>query len=144
MLPDLICGGTTPLYRRLYDEGLIGSDFSGEYVSVDGATCLAFGGETSDPERLRALLLEEIERVRREGVDRELFRLCKNATYGDLVRELESMEASASSMAALFLRGVTVEDAAAALAALRPEDIDEALRTMLRPEHGTTVIIRPV
>lgn len=144
ILPDLICGGTTPLYRRLYDESLIGPDFSGEYVSVAGATCVFFGGETSDPERLRGLLLDEIERVRREGVDRELFRLCKNAMYGDLVRELESMESSAASMAAMHLRGVTAEDAAAALAALRPEDVDEALRTMLRPERGTTVIIRPV
>ena len=144
MLPDLICGGTTELYRHLYDEGLIGPDFSGEYLSVAGATCVVFGGETPDPERLRGLLLDEIERVRRVGVDPELFRLCKNAMYGDLVRDLEGVESSASSMAAMFLRSVTTEDAAAALAALRPEDVNEALRTMLLPQRSTTVIIRPI
>ena len=144
ILTDLVCGGMTPLYRRLYDEGLVGADFSGEYVSVDGAACILFGGETSDPERVRGLLLDEIGRLRRDGVDRELFRLCKNAMYGDLVRDLESVEASASSMASMFLRGVSLEATADAMAALRAEDVDEALETLLLPEHSTTVIIRPV
>ena len=144
ILPELICGGTTPLYRRLYDEGWIGADFSGESLSVAGATCILLGGETSEPEKVRDLLLEEIARIRREGVDRELFRLCKNAMYGDLVRGLENIEESASGMASMFFRGCTTEEEAAALAALRPEDLDEALRTMLLEEHATTVIIRPV
>ena len=140
ILPELVCGGTTPLYRRLYDEGLISPDFSG----VAGATCILFGGETPEPEKVRDMLLEEIARLRREGIDRELFRLCKNAMYGDLVRGLENIEESASGMASMFFRGCTVEDEAAALAALRPEDVEEALRTMLLEEHASTVIIRPV
>ena len=144
ILPELVCGGTTPLYRRLYDEGLISPDFSGEALSVAGATCILFGGETPEPEKVRDMLLEEIARLRREGIDRELFRLCKNAMYGDLVRGLENIEESASGMASMFFRGCTVEDEAAALAALRPEDVEEALRTMLLEEHASTVIIRPV
>ena len=144
ILPELVCGGTTPLYRRLYDEGLISPDFSGEALSVAGATCILFGGETPEPEKIRDMLLEEIARLRREGIDRELFRLCKNAMYGDLVRGLENIEESASGMASMFFRGCTVEDEAAALAALRPEDVEEALRTMLLEEHASTVIIRPV
>ena len=144
ILPELVCGGTTPLYRRLYDEGLISPDFSGEALSVAGATCILFGGETQEREKVRDMLLEEIARLRREGIDRELFRLCKNAMYGDLVRGLENIEESASGMASMFFRGCTVEDEAAALAALRPEDVEEALRTMLLEEHASTVIIRPV
>ena len=144
ILPELVCGGTTPLYRRLYDEGLISPDFSGEALSVAGATCILFGGETPEPEKVRDMLLEEIARLRREGIDRELCRLCKNAMYGDLVRGLENIEESASGMASMFFRGCTVEDEAAALAALRPEDVEEALRTMLLEEHASTVIIRPV
>lgn len=144
ILPELVCGGTTPLYRRLYDEGLISPDFSGEALSVAGATCILFGGETPEPEKVRDMLLEEIARLRREGIDRELFRLCKNAMYGDLVRGLENIEESASGMASMFFRGCAVEDEAAALAALRPEDVEEALRTMLLEEHASTVIIRPV
>ena len=105
----------------------ISPDFSGEALSVAGATCILFGGETPEPEKVRDMLLEEIARLRREGIDRELFRLCKNAMYGDLVRGLENIEESASGMASMFFRGCTVEDEAAALAALRPEDVEEAL-----------------
>ena len=45
------------------------------------------------------LLLEEIRRIRAEGVDREIFTLCKNEKYGQLIENLENVEDSASQMA---------------------------------------------
>ena len=36
MLTELICGSMTPLYRRLYDEGLVSPGFSGEILSLPG------------------------------------------------------------------------------------------------------------
>ena len=37
LLPDLICGGLTNLYRKLYDESLVNPEFSGDYLSTEGA-----------------------------------------------------------------------------------------------------------
>ena len=34
LLPDLICGGLTNLYRKLYDESLVNPEFSGDYLST--------------------------------------------------------------------------------------------------------------
>ncbi len=66
-----ICGGMSPLYRRLYDEGLTNPGFGGEVLRVDGCCCILFTGESDRPDTVRQLLLDEIERVRKEGVDRE-------------------------------------------------------------------------
>ena len=94
-----ICGGMSPLYRRLYDEGLTNPGFGGEVLRVDGCCCILFTGESDQPDTVRQLLLDEIERVRKEGVDREIFTLCKNEKYGQLIENLENVEDSASQMA---------------------------------------------
>lgn len=104
-MAELVCGSMTPLYRVLYDEHLAGPDFSGEVLSVPGAFSVLFGGETEDPARVEALLMEEIARLAREGVDEELFRLCKNQMYGELLAGLENVEDAATGLLSAWLRG---------------------------------------
>ena len=76
-----IVGGMSPLYRRLYDEGLVNPGFGGEVLRVDGCCCILFTGESDEPDTVRQLLLDEVARIRAEGVDREIFTLCKNEKY---------------------------------------------------------------
>ncbi len=144
ILTELICGSMTPLYRRLYDEGLVSPGFSGELLSLPGVLSILFGGEASDPQQVRRLLLEEIARQKSEGVDEELFILCKNQLYGELVQELENVEDVASALASSFFRGHSPADEIETLAALTIEDVNEALRTMLCEERSATLLIRPI
>ncbi len=67
-------------------------------LRVDGCCCILFTGERC-PDTVRKLLLDEIARVRAAGVDREVFTLCKNEKYGQLIENLENVEDSASQMA---------------------------------------------
>ena len=132
LLGELVCGGMTPLYRRLYDEGLVNPGFGAEYLSVEGCCCILFTGESDEPEKVRTLLLEEIERIRREGVDEELFTLCKNQMYGEMLEALESPTGAAGALVSNYLRSSTLE-----------EGVHAALQTMLLPEHSATVTILP-
>ena len=93
--------------------------------------------------RLSRLLLDEIERVRREGVDREIFTLCKNEKYGQLIENLENVEDSASQMADFALAGQTVAQQITMLAGLTAEDADAALQHILRPERMAMMRIEP-
>ena len=128
VMAELVCGSMTPLYRVLYDEHLAGPDFSGEVLSVPGAFSVLFGGETEDPARVEALLMEEIARLAREGVDEELFRLCKNQMYGELLAGLENVEDAATGLLSAWLRGRTPAEELQALAALTPADVNESPR----------------
>ena len=147
MLYDLIlcciCGGMSPLYRKLYDEGLTNPGFGGEVLRVDGCCCILFTGESDVPDTVRQLLLDEIRRVRAEGVDREIFTLCKNEKYGQLIENLENVEDSASQMADFALSGQTVAQQIAALASLTAEDADAALQNILSEERMAVMDIRP-
>lgn len=143
MLTELICGGMTPLYRRLYDEGLVNPGFDGEFLALEGCCCFLFTGETDQPERVRQLLLAEIGRLRAEGVDGELFTLCKNQMYGEMLQDLENIEDAATALAGSFFRGRTLAEEIEALASLTKAEVDAALQGMLATERSATVIIRP-
>ena len=143
VMAELVCGSMTPLYRRLYDEGLVSPGFSGEILSLPGALSFLFGGETPEPETVRGLLLDEIARLKREGVDEELFTLCKNQLYGELVQDLENIEDVAGALASSFFRSRTPADEIETLASVTLSDVNGALRAMLCTERSATVIIRP-
>ena len=140
---EVICGGMTPLYRTLYDQNLVNPGFDGEFLALDGLCCFMFTGETDQPEKVRDMLLAEIERLRTEGVDEELFTLCKNQLYGEMVQDLESTESAASLLAGSFLRGCRPGEELEALASVTKQDLDDALQTMLRPERSATVVVDP-
>ena len=147
MLYDLvlccICGGMSPLYRRLYDSGLTNPGFGGEVLRVDGCCCILFTGESDEPDAVKQLLLDEIEQVRRAGIDREVFTLCKNEKYGQLIENLENVEDSASQMADFALSGQTVAQQITMLAGLTAEDADAALQHILSTDRMAVMDILP-
>ena len=147
MLYDLvlccICGGMSPLYRRLYDSGLTNPGFGGEVLRVDGCCCILFTGESDAPDAVKQMLLDEIARIRAAGVDREIFTLCKNEKYGQLIENLENVEDSASQMADFALSGQTVAQQITMLAGLTAEDADAALQHILSTDRMAVMDILP-
>lgn len=138
-----IVGGMSRLYRTLYDQGLVNPGFGGEVLRVDGCCCILFTGESDHADVVRQMLLDEIARVRKEGVDREIFTLCKNEKYGQLIENLENVEDSASQMAEFAMAGQTVAQQIAMLASLTAEDADAALQKILCTDRMATVYIQP-
>ena len=143
MLGDLVVGGLTKLYRRLYDEALVNPEFSGDFIAVRGACAVAFTGESDTPRQVVDLLQEEIERMRREGVDPEVFMLVKNQMYGELLGDVEAVDDAAEEAAAACLKGRTLADEIAALAELTAEDANALMQTALREENRAYVQIDP-
>ncbi len=141
MLTELICGNMTPLYRKLYDENIVSPGFSGDFLSVDGAMCILFTGETNDCDKVKTLLFDEIESIRANGIDEEVFRLCKNLMYGEMVTDIENVEDVAGSLASNFFKGYTAQQAFETLAALNTSDINNALQNMLKQENSVIVKI---
>ena len=143
MLPDLVCGGLTSLYRKLYDQALVNPEFSGDTVSTSGCCVIAFTGESETPRAVADMVREEIARLRREGVDPELFTLVKNQMYGEMLADLEGVEDAAEALASAHLRGNTLADEIEALAALTVADANAAMQSMLSEDRMTYVEIEP-
>ena len=106
---------------------MVNPEFSGDFIAVRGACTVAFTGESDTPRQVVDLLQEEIERMRREGVDPEVFMLVKNQMYGELLGDVEAVDDAAEEAAAACLKGRTLADEIAALAALTVEDANALL-----------------
>ena len=89
---EVLMGESSPLYADLYGKGLIDAGFSCGYESVRGAGLISASGDSEDPKAVLEAILAEADRIRREGVDTELFQRLKRSMLGRWIRGLDSFE----------------------------------------------------
>lgn len=105
ILLQLIMGSGSPLYKELFDEGLINSQFSSEVFFGDGFFTNLVGGESKDPLEVQKRIYAEIERYMSEGFDEEKFKIIKNSMYGAMIKNFENVESCANTMLASYILG---------------------------------------
>lgn len=141
---SMLADESSDFYKKLYDEGLINSSFSSEVFKGDGYFCSIFGGESRDPRLVRDKLIEEIDRCKKEGFDRERFNCVKKAYFGALIRNLNDAEAIATNMINAGMEGLSFFDVIETVAAVSFEDMAKRLEKQFDTENVTISIIEPI
>ncbi len=147
LLGDLACemllGSSTPLYARLYRRGLINRGFTYGCQITRGASFLAAGGESKDPKAVRRAVLEEAERVRREGLDEALWQRVKKGVYGARVRGLNTFENLCVGQAQSFFGGGNLLDFPQWFAEISRQDVEALIARWVTEERTALSVIRP-
>ncbi len=143
LLLELICGEASPLYGKLYREGLINPSFSTEVMSGQGYLASIFAGESDDPDAVAEAILEEIDRLRREGIPEDAFRREKKKLYGRYVRSLGGIESMAGALMMSFFESTGPYEVIELLAGLTLEDVEKRLHQQLRSDRMALSIVRP-
>ncbi len=147
LIGDLTCeallGTSSPLYARLYGEGLVNESFGYGCEAYPGAAFLCAGGESRDPEAVRAAVLAEAERIDREGLDEALFQRLKKAAYGSMVRGLNSFEEICISQSMAHFRGYSYFSFPECFAGITKSDVEECIRRVTAEEKVTLAVVRP-
>ena len=91
---EALFGESSPLYLRLYEEGLIDSSFGGGFDTIDGMAMLTAMGDSEDPQAIRDAILEEAKRLLREGIPEADFLRLKRSALGRRIRELDSFDST--------------------------------------------------
>ena len=102
---DLLFGETSPLYRQLYEAGIIDSSFGGGFETIDGCALLLCDCDTDQPEAVRNGIFAEVERLNQEGISEEAFLRIKRSSLGRRIRSLDSMDATCYRICAYHLSG---------------------------------------
>lgn len=103
---EVLVGESSPLYTRLYEEGIIDSGFSCGYEGLKGASSLTVSGDSQQPQAVYDAILEEARRIARDGVDEELFRRLKRSALGRRMRDFDSFESICYRTCAYWFEGV--------------------------------------
>ena len=140
---EALLGNSSPLYARLYSEGLINKNFGYGFELYPGCALMAAGGESRDPRAVRDAVLAEGARIAREGVDEGLFRRLKKGVYGAKVRGLNSFENVCIELAQAHFAGVEYLTFPEVFDGISKADVEDCIRRWVTPERCGLAVVRP-
>ena len=143
MACDILFGDSSPLYSRLYAQGLINDSFGGNFDILPGAAYLYVGGDTNDPHAVHEAVTAEAQRLGREGIDEDFYQRIRRAAYGQMVRSLNSFETIAISQAEGVFHGYDYYAFPEVFASITKADIEEFLRCNITADRTAISIITP-
>lgn len=147
LIAELACeallGNSSPLYVRLYRDGLINSSFSYGFDGYPSCAYAMAGGESTDPDAVAAAIADEVARIGREGVDAALFARLKKGLYGAKVRSLNSFENICVGMAQAYFAGYDMLRFPEVFEGISQADVEACIRTCFTPERAALAVVHP-
>ena len=139
---DVLFGGSSPLYTRLYEEGAINGSLGGGFDQVPGAAYLFVGGDVKEPERVFEEISRQAKKLGEEGIDEEFYQQIRRASYGSMIRGLNSFEGIAIGMmnsrfGGYYYRFPEIFDT------VTRADVEAFLRENITPERAALSTIQP-
>lgn len=144
ILLEILGGDASPLYRRLYDQGLINASFGLQYFSGRSFASSIIGGESRRPDDVAEAVRGEIDRLRREGIPQQDFDAARKSLYGRMASQYDSVEEVANAVAACRFAGLGPFDRVDAVSAVTPQDVAECLETRFTADRCVLSVVSPV
>ena len=140
---DVLMGESSPLYARLYAEGLINGSFGAAFDLLPGASYVYAGGDSKDPQAVAEAILAEAQRLVSQGVDGDYYRRVVNAHFGAALKALNSFESIAVSMAEGCFQGYDPYRFPEVYDSITVEDVLDFLRQNMTRDHMALSVITP-
>ena len=141
---EALFGESSRLYLRLYEDGLIDSSFGGGFECLDGCSMLLCGGDSDEPDTVCRMILEEAERLAREGVGEEDFLRMKRSALGRRIRELDSFDSTCFRLCAYHMSGVDYFCFPEIYRQVEAGEIQQFLADAVRSVRGAAAILYPI
>ncbi len=140
---EVLFGESSPLYLKLYEEGIIDSSFGGGFETIDGCAMLICSGDSEDPTAVRHALLDRAEEILREGVDERWFLRLKRSAFGRRIRGLDSFDSTCFRLCAYHMSGFDYFRFPEIYEKIGPEEICGFIAQTVRPERCSLSVINP-
>ena len=143
LLLEILAGNSSPLYKKLFDEGLINENFSSEYFTGHNYAAVIFSGDSTDYDKVYGYINEEISRLKNEGIDEAAFQRAKKKHYGRAIMRYNSVKSVADQLVASAFLNVGVFDDLEAYKTVTSSDIKNRLGEQLNAEYSAISLVLP-
>ena len=140
---EVLCGESSQLYVKMYEEGLIDSGFSVGYGALKGMATMSMSGDSNDPRKVLEEILAEAKRIVSDGVDEALFRRLKKSNLGRRIRGLDFFDGICYRMAMADFDGYDYFKFPELYDEITKEDVRQMLETQIVPEMAVLSVIYP-
>ena len=144
MACDVLFGESSPLYTRLYGEGVINGSLGGNFDQLPGASYLYVGGDVKDPDRVFAEISAQARKLGTEGISESFYQQIRRATYGQLVRSLNSFSNIAESVTDGYFRSYDYYHFPEIFESVTKADVEEFLRENITEDRAAVSRIDPL
>lgn len=140
---EILAGESSPLFNRLYEEGIIDSDFSVGYESVKDACLLTVSGDCESPEVVYKALLEEARRIEKEGFDKDWFTRLLHSSHGRRIRDLDSFQSICYRISAYEFDNYEYFSFSPDYESVTPEEVQSFLSEVIHESRSAIAIVDP-
>ena len=141
---EALFGESSPLYLRLYEEGLIDSSFGGGFETIEGMAMLSASGDSEDPEGVLAAILEQAQVLVNEGIAQEDFLRMKRSAMGRRIRGLDSFDGTCFRVCAYHLSGFDYFRFPALYRQVEVSDILQFIQRVVTADRAGLSVILPL
>ena len=142
ILLEILAGESSSLYSKLFQQGLINSSFSKEYFIGYGYEAVIFDGESSNPEAVAEAVKEEVARLKKEGIDDNLFETVRRNLYGKEIMEYNDIDGVANAIIGSYFAGYEIFETMDIYKAVTKEDIENRLADMMQEEYSALSVVK--
>ena len=141
---EALFGESSPLYLRLYEQGLIDSSFGGGFESVDGCAMLTCGGDSEDPAAVREAILTRGAELAAQGIDEADFLRMKRSAMGRRIRDLDSFDSTAFRVCAYRLSDFDYFRFPQVYEDVKSEELQVFLKRVVQRQRCSLSVIEPL
>lgn len=106
ILLNIIVGKSSKLYKELYETGMVMAPLDLDYEFSKQYAHIAISGQSNEPERVMKELKKEIEKLKKEGLEKQQFERIKKKIYGDYITEYNDISGVARMLMADYFKGI--------------------------------------
>ncbi len=141
---EALFGESSPLYLKLYEEGIIDSSFGGGFETIDGCAMLMASGDSDDPDGVWEAIAAQAERLAQTGVSEEDFQRMKRSTLGRRIRGLDSFDSTCFRLCAYHLCDFDYFRFPEVFVDITREELTAFLKEVVRRENSAMSVIKPL
>lgn len=132
---ELVFGEETDFYQSLLTDELIDDTFGYQFVLEPTYSFSIITSATQQPDKLKDLLLTELEQKKGQLVDEEAFELLKKQFIGEFITGLNSPEYIANQYTKLYFEGVSLFDLLDIVENITLKSVNSTVQTCLNIEQ---------
>lgn len=106
ILLNIIVGKSSKLYKELYETGMVMAPLDLDYEFSKQYAHIAISGQSNEPEKVMEELKKEIEKLKKEGLEKQQFERIKKKIYGDYITEYNDISGVARMLMADYFKGI--------------------------------------
>jgi len=133
-------GKSSPLYRKMYDQGLINATFGAEETVEPGYCHCLMGGESPQPEKAADMIAAGFEDLRTNGIDAESYERVRRVIYGKYIKGFNNVEAIANNFTGYLFKDINLFDYIETYRQVTCDDVMARLSDFTRDKMALSVV----